>query len=109
MPAPMSAGNQRRRSVRRSLNITALTPPLSPVWTLSSIALTDQAQGCQHHFRLHRVLDWLSDRPPPGGKELTPDGVVLYIELGSEGPESPTAFRKRRWYEEPGLTPRAVW
>jgi dipeptidyl aminopeptidase/acylaminoacyl peptidase len=44
------------------------------------------------------MLDWLGDRLD--GRPMTRDGEVLYIEPGSVGPDSPTAYRKRRWYHD---------
>ena len=45
------------------------------------------------------MLDWLVDRVD--GKPMDRAGAVLYIEPGSDGPDSPTAYRKRRWFEAP--------
>ncbi len=42
------------------------------------------------------LLDWLRDRL--AGQQNPREGQVTYIEPASEGPDSPTAFRKRRWY-----------
>jgi hypothetical protein len=44
------------------------------------------------------MLEWLCERI--AGKEMARDGAVLYIEPGSESPDSPTAHRKRRWYHD---------
>jgi dipeptidyl aminopeptidase/acylaminoacyl peptidase len=45
------------------------------------------------------MLDWLVDRLED--KPMERAGTVLYVEPGSDGPESPTAYRKRQWYETP--------
>jgi hypothetical protein len=42
------------------------------------------------------LLDWLCDRL--AGEPLTRDGEVIYMEPGSDGPDSPAAHRKRRWF-----------
>ena len=43
------------------------------------------------------MIDWLCDRL--AATEMTRAGEVVYIEPGSEGPDSPTAYLKRRWFE----------
>ena len=50
MPATTTADSQRRCSVPRTLNATALTQPLSRLPASPSTALAVRSRGCQHHL-----------------------------------------------------------
>jgi pimeloyl-ACP methyl ester carboxylesterase len=43
------------------------------------------------------MLDWMIDRLD--GRELTRAGLVTYLEPEADGPDSPYAHRKRRWFD----------